>query len=96
MYKIDRILTQLYVSGRLEQLSGLMLGTFDCGPDRVADQSLQNDVWRRILELTGHTVFPIWGNFPVGHLAGNWTIPLGVTATMDSSAKRLTVVNNSM
>lgn len=94
MYKIDRMLTQLHVSGRLEQLSGLMLGTFDCGPDRTADQSLQKDVWRRILELTGHTDFPIWGNFPVGHLARNWTIPLGVTATMDSSAGRLTVVNN--
>lgn len=95
MYKIDRILTQLYVSGRLDQLSGLMLGTFDCETDRNMDHCLRKDVWNRILELTVHTDYPVWGNFPVGHLARNWTIPLGVTATMDSSAGMLIVKNDS-
>ncbi len=86
MYKIDRILTQLYISGRLNHLSGLMLGTFDCGMDRNTDQYLQGDVWKRVLELTAQTDYPVWGNFPVGHLTTNHTFPLGATATMDSSA----------
>jgi muramoyltetrapeptide carboxypeptidase len=96
MYKIDRILTQLYISGRLSHLSGLMLGTFDSGTDNNIDQHLQRDVWNRIMELTAHTDYPVWGKFPVGHRAANQTIPLGATATMDSSAGMLQIAGNNM
>lgn len=86
MYKIDRILTQLYVSGRLDHLSGLILGKFDSNTDKDINQQLQEDVWNRVLELTNHTDYPMWGNFPVGHLDINHTLPIGAMATMDSTA----------
>ena len=89
MYKIDRILTQLFVSGRLKQLAGLILGSFDCSVDENINCKLQEDVWKRVLELTANTDYPVWGNFPVGHLERNHTLPLGVTATMNSSASSL-------
>lgn len=91
LYKIDRILTQLFVSGRLEQLSGLILGTFDCGTYEDVNLKLQEDVWKRVLELTSLMNFPVWGNFPAGHLKRNQTVPLGVTATMNSSTDSITV-----
>ena len=90
MYKLDRMLTQLYVSGRLEQLAGLLLGTFDFTTDNNSNV-LQEEVWCRVLELTANTSFPIWGNIPVGHLSINHAIPIGMTATMNSANTELLI-----
>jgi muramoyltetrapeptide carboxypeptidase len=91
MYKIDRILTQLHVSGRLDHLSGIMLGMFDSSTDKCINRQLREEVWSRVMELTTHTDYPVWGNFPVGHLEINHTVPIGATAAMDSDAGVLTL-----
>ncbi|ADH85013.1 S66 peptidase family protein [Desulfurivibrio alkaliphilus] len=81
-YRIDRLLTQLALAGRLTGLAGLILGEFqDCGP--------QEDIWQLLLELTAAQQLPIWGNFPVGHGRRNLTLPLGATASLDSSRGEL-------
>ena len=94
MYKIDRILTQLFISGRLNQLAGLILGSFDYGTDEDINLKLQEDVRNRVLELTANTDYPVWSNFPIGHLNRNHTIPIGVTATMNSSSGEITIEAN--
>ncbi|MCL7488395.1 MAG: LD-carboxypeptidase [Desulfobulbaceae bacterium] len=86
MYRIDRMLTQLYVSGRLDSLSGLLLGTFDCSTEEEINMRLKDQVWKRVLELTADTDYPIWGNIPVGHLAANHAVLLGLKTTMDSNS----------
>lgn len=85
-YKIDRMLTQLAVSGRLEQLGGLILGTFGAGAEK--EEQWAERVWERSLRLTGGRI-PLWGNFPVGHTARNLSLPVGIQAVMDSEKKRL-------
>ncbi len=85
-YQIDRMLTQLQVSGRLAQLSGLILGTFSEGDEREQEWSAL--IWARARELTGGQI-PLWGNFPVGHGQRNLTMPVGMTAHMDSEQGRL-------
>jgi len=89
MYKIDRMLTQLHQAGRFKNLAGLILGTFDLGEDPVLNLRLQEQVWRRFLELTEQYGYPVWGAFPAGHREANYPVPLGITATMDSSAAAL-------
>lgn len=88
MYKIDRMLTQLFCAGRLRNLAGLILGTFDHreSPDQTA---LQEQVWQRVLELTREATYPIVGGFPVGHLAHNYPLPIGAAATLDTGRGRL-------
>lgn len=86
MYRIDRMLTQLAARGCLDKLKGLILGAFDCGKNESANAQLQREVWDRALELTVDADFPVWGNFPAGHLRQNHTIPLGAAAIMDSAA----------
>ena len=95
MYKIDRILTQLSISGRLEQLSGLLIGCFDCGTETNVNIRLQEDIWNRVLELTANSPFPIWGNVPVGHLSTNYSLPVGMIAIQDSSSGTLLIDQNS-
>ncbi len=81
-YRLDRMLTQLNLAGRLKNIRGLILGSFDnCGN--------QEEIWNRVLTLFQEDI-PIWANFPVGHGARNMTLPIGAEATMDSSAGKLT------
>lgn len=88
MYRIDRMLTQLFCAGRLRNLAGLVLGTFDHreSPDQSA---FQEQVWQRVLELTRETAYPIVGGFPVGHLVHNYPLPIGAAATLDTRRGRL-------
>ncbi len=76
MYRIDRMLTHLSCSGKLQRLAGLILGSFDL--DRDARQHLM----RQILELTSDLDYPVWSNFPLGHGRKNLSLPYGMPATM--------------
>lgn len=80
-YRLDRFLTHLASAGRLQQIKGLILGTFsDVGGIEI--QESQQAVQSRAAELlAGHDI-PIWGNFPTGHGCRNWTMPLGLHAEM--------------
>ncbi len=89
-YKLDRMLTHLAYTGRLSKLKGLILGSFDNGwEDRLQAIRMQEQLWTRVLELCSQSTYPIWGNFPVGHLEKNITLPIGMTVSMDSSAGSL-------
>ncbi len=86
MYRLDRMLTQLALSGRFERLAGLLIGSFDTGnKDTLATLRLQEQVWMRILELTKGYSYPIWAGFPFGHLRQNQCLPIGMDVTLNSN-----------
>jgi muramoyltetrapeptide carboxypeptidase len=81
-YRLDRMLTHLHLAGRLRDLAGLILGSFEgCGDAGV--------IWNRALELVGEAAFPVWANFPAGHGRQNVILPLGHEVEMDSQTGRL-------
>ncbi len=87
-YRIDRMLTHLHAAGRLQHISGLILGHFtECGD--------QEKIWSRALELLADSSIPIWANFPCGHGPQNHILPLGIEAKMDSNAGKLHFCNAS-
>ncbi|KJK34299.1 hypothetical protein UK23_43745 [Lentzea aerocolonigenes] len=78
-YRLDRILTQLLRAGWFAPVSGIVLGSWtDCGDV----SSVLHD------RLSGLGV-PILGDFGFGHCAGQWSLPLGVEAVLDTSARSL-------
>lgn len=82
-YRIDRLLTQLKLAGRLEEIAGLVLGSFaQCGDDVEL-------IWNRALELLADQAIPVWANFPVGHGSNNLALPTGIMAEMDGAGGRL-------
>jgi muramoyltetrapeptide carboxypeptidase len=95
LYRLDRMLTQLALTGKLQQLAGLILGEFDAGADGLANLRLQEALWERVLELVGPG-FPIWGGFPIGHRQRNLALPLGMEVIMDSSAGTLRLLPASV
>jgi muramoyltetrapeptide carboxypeptidase len=92
LYKIDRMLTQLKLAGKLDNISGLILGDFSNSINRNETEMLHysKSLWMRVLELCcDHQEIPIWGNFPSGHSRGNFTFPLGAVAMMENGKTRL-------
>jgi muramoyltetrapeptide carboxypeptidase len=82
LYRIDRMLSHLLVSGELERCAGLMLGTFeDCGdPASVIDL-----VEERFSGLN----MPILTGLPVGHGERNVPLPIGARAVLDARTMSL-------
>jgi len=87
-YSLDRLLTYLSKSGRLQKIKGLILGTFS-DEDRKERSLLQKGVNERIAELFATEDIPIWANFPTGHSRRNITLPVGSEVEMDTSANKL-------
>ena len=90
-YKIDRMLTQLKLADKLDNIAGLILGDFSISTSQNETENLcyRELVWNRVLELTPNHSVPIWGNFPSGHCPRNLTFPLGAVAEMNRRKTRL-------
>jgi muramoyltetrapeptide carboxypeptidase len=92
VYRIDRMLTQLRLSGALHLVAGIAFGQFTEMP---ADDDPRNkertlmDVFR---EISQRGTVPCLANIPIGHVADQWTIPLGAVAELDADARTLTVL----
>ncbi|MGV9564531.1 S66 peptidase family protein [Streptomyces sp. NPDC003480] len=83
-YRVDRTLTQLLRSGRLDGVTGIALGSWkNCG---------SYELLRRVLtdRLCGLGV-PVAEEFGFGHGDGALTIPFGVGAELDAEAGTLTL-----
>ncbi|MFJ5532745.1 LD-carboxypeptidase [Streptomyces sp. NPDC093261] len=83
-YRVDRTLTQLLRSGRLDGVAGIALGSWkNCG---------SYELLRRVLadRLCGLGV-PVAEEFGFGHGDGALTIPFGVGAELDAEAGTLTL-----
>ncbi len=91
LYKIDRMLTQLKLAGKLDNIAGLILGDFSLATsqDKIEKLQYRDSVWQRILELCPSRSIPVWGNFPSGHCSCNLTFPLGAVVEMKSRETQL-------
>ncbi len=77
-YKIDRMLTQLKLAGKLNQVKGFIFGPLKKGGG--SDEEMQ----QVILDVLGNFSVPIAYGFPSGHLDNMLTLPFGVPVEMDS------------
>lgn len=91
LYKLDRMLTQLWHCGKLNQPAGIILGDFSISDEMDSLEKIRfhEEIWKRLLELTESAGMPVWGNFPIGHGKDNITLPHGADALMDSNTIRL-------
>jgi muramoyltetrapeptide carboxypeptidase len=91
LYRIDRMLTQLHLAGRLERTAGIILGDFSLNREMETAEKIRHHeaIWNRVLQLTADSGIPVWGAFPIGHGAANLTLPHGAEAIMDSGNGKL-------
>jgi muramoyltetrapeptide carboxypeptidase len=80
-YRIDRMLTHLRLSGRLQTILGVMIGKLkDCGGSEPAGLELLLD------EFFGRAGIPVLRDMPFGHHGDNLLMPIGVPAEIDTDA----------
>ncbi|MBI9077925.1 MAG: LD-carboxypeptidase [Desulfatibacillum sp.] len=81
-YRIDRMLVHLRLCGMLNNVRGIILGSFyNCGED--------GEIKRVMADCLGGLGCPILGEFPAGHGAENQTFPLGVPVSLDTELASL-------
>ena len=81
LYHIDRIMWNLKLSGKLENLAGLIVGAMTNMHDN--DTPFGKNAVEIILEAVKEYNFPVSFNLPVGHIDDNRTIILGKEYTLD-------------
>lgn len=84
VYRIDRMLTQLWLSGGLKRVAGLVFGQFTEIPDDASNA--ERPLERLIHEFAERCGVPALVNFPLGHVDHNVTLPLGATARLTPNA----------
>ncbi|MGY5848907.1 S66 peptidase family protein [Salegentibacter sp. F14] len=92
IYAVDRMMSQLYLGGVLDKLSGFIFGKCsNCKPGGSGYGSLTLE------EVIDHYIKPL--NIPafsgamIGHIDDNATIPNGITARMDAEKGTFELVN---
>jgi muramoyltetrapeptide carboxypeptidase len=90
-YRIDRMLTQLWLSGALAGVAGVAFGKFtNCNPSQFF---LQNRPLEDILaERCRALGVPAISGIMVGHIEDQTTLPVGCLAELDADAGTLTLL----
>jgi muramoyltetrapeptide carboxypeptidase len=85
IYRIDRMMTHLRLSGQLRGLVGLIAGSFEgCGEI--------SSINRVLVDTVSHLQIPVVSGLPVGHGPENISLPLGVQASLDTEAMTLSII----
>lgn len=88
---IDRLLSILVASGRLQQCAGIAIGEHEqCGRDAYAKL---RPIFREWIAPLG---IPAIARLPIGHGAHMATLPLGARARLDATQGRLTIIESGV
>ena len=89
-YRVDRMLTQLRLSGRLARCRGVVFGGFTAIPPEPGDAERPMDA---ILHEFAATIgVPCIARAPIGHISEQWTLPFGALAELDADDRRVSVL----
>lgn len=102
VYRIDRMLRQLQLSGVLARCAGLTFGAFTergagerDDDDAAATVENGSDALQRVIDESAAAVNgPVLAGVPVGHIAEQWTWPFGGMAELNADERRLTVLTD--
>jgi muramoyltetrapeptide carboxypeptidase len=93
VYRIDRMFTQLRLAGRLARCAGIAFGQFMDIPLDAPEEALGARSLGELMRETARTVgVPCIAGIPVGHVADQWTLPLGAQAELDADARSLRIL----
>jgi len=84
LYRVDRMLTHLRLSGSLAAVRGILIGSMSGTEEKALEPS-------RVAELAAELApgVPVAWGLPIGHGGRNLTLPLGAPARFDAAALRL-------
>jgi muramoyltetrapeptide carboxypeptidase len=94
VYRIDRMLQQLKLAGVLNGCKAIVFGQCTSCPEDAGGAEAGGRQFDEVLSELAHSLgVPCLAGIPVGHIAEQWTIPLGAMAKLDTATRTLTVTS---
>jgi len=94
IYRVDRMLTQLKLSGILQQISGFIFGKCsDCGPGKGYGSLTLEEILDDHIKPLG---IPAWYGSMIGHIGNKFTIPLGIEAEVDADNGKISLLETAV
>jgi len=89
-YRVDRMMTQLRQAWKLEDAAGIAMGVFaDCEAD---EDDLSLTLWETVKDRTENLGIPVVYGLSFGHIANQFTLPVGAKSRLDVEARSLTIM----
>ncbi len=93
-FRLDRMLNQLRLSGKLGRLRGVILGSFtSCGLDLRGTATSLDDLF---VEYFGSLGIPVITGFPTGHTPDQVVMPIGVRVRLDADKRELAILESAV
>ncbi len=82
LYRVDRLMSQLHLSGILREIKGFIFGKCtNCYPDRGYGSLTFDEIIDHYIKPLG---IPAFSGSMIGHIDSKFTVPMGVEAEMDA------------
>lgn len=89
-YRVDGLLNQLRMAGKLNEVAGIIVGDFaEAAPKKGQGSLTLDEVFDHYLAGLGK---PVVKGFKIGHCEPHFAIPLGVGAKLDADNRTLTIL----
>jgi muramoyltetrapeptide carboxypeptidase len=92
-YRIDRMMTQLALGGKLSACAGVALGRFNkCeAPMRKGEFRVSLSLEQVVRGILEPLKIPTMYGLSIGHIRSKLTVPVGALATIDTEKKTITI-----
>jgi len=91
-YRIDRMLTQLWLAGKLQHAAGIAFGKFTKTEYDSNTFNIEDIIRRRCAPLG----IPVVGGFMIGHIEDKTTVPIGIMARLDGDSGSLELLESAV
>jgi muramoyltetrapeptide carboxypeptidase len=89
VYRIDRMLTHLRLSGRMKKIRGVIIGALkNCGSEA--------EMFALLREFFQSFDIPVVHNLPFGHYGNNLLMPIGTRVRLSTHDRTLTVIESAV
>jgi muramoyltetrapeptide carboxypeptidase len=97
-YRIDRMLTQLRLAGKLEQAAGIVFGEcVDCGPSEFRPFVAAGFSLGEVIDaMLGPLQIPVLFGLTIGHTADQMTLPMGLRTTLDTETASIEILESAV
>ncbi len=93
-YRIDRMLTQLNLAGKLKSARGIIFGK--CTDCKSKSQVWDPSVGEVVDSILGNLKMPVLSGLMIGHSSDQMTIPEGVTAELNADEGYLSIIESAL
>jgi muramoyltetrapeptide carboxypeptidase len=98
IYRVDRMLTQLRLAGVLGRIRGFVFGKCtDCGTESSPGGGYGSLTLEQVFrDHLGELGIPAWSGAMIGHIADQWTVPVGTQVEIDAGAGTIRMLEPSV